>query len=72
MSSLLCWRGGQQRGGADFYTYRYLATEGFLPGYNFPRLPLYAYVPAAGWAVQRRPICSGPASSPFPSSGRAA
>jgi Lhr-like helicase len=33
--------------GSDFYTYRYLATEGFLPGYNFPRLPLYAYVPAA-------------------------
>ncbi|MCC6790988.1 MAG: DUF1998 domain-containing protein, partial [Thermomicrobiales bacterium] len=24
----------------DFYPYRYLATEGFLPGYNFPRLPL--------------------------------
>jgi hypothetical protein len=21
-------------------------TEGFLPGYNFPRLPLYAYIPA--------------------------
>jgi hypothetical protein len=34
--------------GADFYTYRYLATEGFLPGYNFPRLPLYAYVPSIG------------------------
>lgn len=31
----------------DFNTYRYLATEGFLPGYNFPRLPLMAYVPAA-------------------------
>ncbi len=31
---------------SDFYTYRYLATEGFLPGYNFPRLPLMAYVPA--------------------------
>ncbi|MBL8618291.1 MAG: DEAD/DEAH box helicase [Deltaproteobacteria bacterium] len=31
----------------DFYTYRYLATEGFLPGYNFPRLPLMAYVPKA-------------------------
>jgi len=31
---------------SDFYTYRYLATEGFLPGYNFPRLPLIAYVPA--------------------------
>ena len=31
---------------SDFYTYRYLATEGFLPGYNFPRLPLFAYIPA--------------------------
>jgi ATP-dependent helicase YprA (DUF1998 family) len=31
---------------SDFNTYRYLATEGFLPGYNFPRLPLMAYVPA--------------------------
>src|SRR5690606_5644238 len=31
----------------DFYTYRYLATEGFLPGYNFPRLPLLAYIPGA-------------------------
>lgn len=30
---------------SDFYTYRYLATQGFLPGYNFPRLPLMAYVP---------------------------
>jgi len=39
---------GNAAGGADFYTYRYLATEGFLPGYNFPRLPLYAYVPAIG------------------------
>ena len=32
---------------SDFFTYRYLATEGFLPGYNFPRLPLLAYVPAS-------------------------
>jgi hypothetical protein len=37
---------GTSSGGSDFYTYRYLATEGFLPGYNFPRLPLYAYVPS--------------------------
>jgi hypothetical protein len=37
---------GSDTAGSDFYTYRYLATEGFLPGYNFPRLPLYAYVPA--------------------------
>ncbi len=32
----------------DFYTYRYLASEGFLPGYNFPRLPLRAYLPGLG------------------------
>jgi hypothetical protein len=30
---------------SDFYVYRYLATEGFLPGYNFPRLPLIAFIP---------------------------
>jgi len=39
---------GTSSSGSDFYTYRYLATEGFLPGYNFPRLPLYAYVPSIG------------------------
>ncbi|QNL18860.1 DEAD/DEAH box helicase [Hyphobacterium sp. CCMP332] len=38
---------GRATTGSDFYSYRYLATEGFLPGYNFPRLPLYAFVPAA-------------------------
>lgn len=31
---------------SDFYPYRYLANEGFLPGYNFPRLPLRALVAA--------------------------
>ena len=30
---------------SDFYSYRYFASEGFLPGYNFPRLPLAAYLP---------------------------
>jgi ATP-dependent helicase YprA (DUF1998 family) len=30
---------------ADFYSYRYFASEGFLPGYSFPRLPIAAYVP---------------------------
>lgn len=30
---------------SDFYPYRYLASEGFLPGYNFPRLPVRAYLP---------------------------
>jgi Lhr-like helicase len=35
--------GGQN---SEFSTYRYLATEGFLPGYNFPRLPLMAFIPS--------------------------
>jgi hypothetical protein len=39
---------GKAKNGSDFYSYRYLATEGFLPGYNFPRLPLYAFVPSGG------------------------
>jgi Lhr-like helicase len=39
---------GQATNGSDFYSYRYLATEGFLPGYNFPRLPVYAFIPGDG------------------------
>lgn len=39
---------GNESSGSDFYTYRYLATEGFLPGYNFPRLPLMAFIPGQG------------------------
>ncbi len=31
----------------DFYSYRYFACEGFLPGYNFPRLPLSAFIPGS-------------------------
>ena len=31
---------------SDFYSYRYFASEGFLPGYSFPRLPLSALIPA--------------------------
>ena len=41
---------------SDFYSYRYLASEGFLPGYSFPRLPLAAYVPGQrqrGTYIQR-------------------
>ena len=38
---------GERVSQSDFYVYRYLASEGFLPGYNFPRLPLSAYVPGA-------------------------
>ena len=33
---------------SDFYPYRYLASEGFLPGYNFPSLPIRAWVPRSG------------------------
>ncbi len=29
---------------SDFYPYRYLASEGFLPGYNFPALPVRAWI----------------------------
>jgi len=29
---------------SDFGPHRYLASEGFLPGYSFPRLPLAAYI----------------------------
>jgi len=37
---------------SDFYSYRYFATEGFLPGYSFPRLPISAFIPAR--RVQQR------------------
>jgi very-short-patch-repair endonuclease len=30
---------------SEFYPFRYLASEGFLPGYNFTRLPIRAYMP---------------------------
>ena len=36
---------GTTRQESDFYPYRYLASEGFLPGYNFPRLPIRLYIP---------------------------
>ena len=38
---------------SDFNPYRYLASEGFLPGYWFPRLPLAAYIPASGKPLRR-------------------
>lgn len=45
---------------SDFYTYRYLASEGFLPGYNFPRLPLMAYIPGRNEKVAREAFLSRP------------
>ena len=38
---------------SDFYSYRYFASEGFLPGYNCPRRPLSA-VSAGGRGPGRR------------------
>ena len=35
---------------SEFYPFRYLASEGFLPGYNFTRLPLRIFVPAGSTA----------------------
>lgn len=29
---------------SEFYTFRYLASEGFLPGYNFTRLPVRVFL----------------------------
>ncbi|GIV25482.1 MAG: DEAD/DEAH box helicase [Bacteroidia bacterium] len=40
---------------SDFYPYRYLATEGFLPGYNFPALPVRAWVPRGEGEFMARP-----------------
>ena len=58
---------------SDFYSYRYFAVEGFLPGYSFPRLPLSAFIPARGGPARRRTsTCSGPGSWRSPSSGRGA
>ncbi len=45
---------------SDFNTYRYLAAEGFLPGYNFPRLPLMAFVPGRKEKVARDSFLSRP------------
>ena len=33
---------------SDFQSYRYFASEGFLPGYSFPRLPVVAWVDSTG------------------------
>ena len=43
--ALLKNEAGKQYGNeSEFYVFRYLASEGFLPGYNFTRLPVRAFV----------------------------
>ncbi|NOK64368.1 MAG: DEAD/DEAH box helicase [Chloroflexi bacterium AL-N10] len=41
---LLCNTSTGRQDESDFYPYRYFASEGFLPGYNFPRLPIRAFL----------------------------
>ncbi|BAZ33788.1 DEAD/DEAH box helicase domain-containing protein (plasmid) [Cylindrospermum sp. NIES-4074] len=36
---------GKSNSEFEFYPYRYFAAEGFLPGFNFPRLPVRAFIP---------------------------
>jgi superfamily II DNA/RNA helicase len=36
--------GTQKNDLSEFYPYRYLAAEGFLPGYNFTRLPIRTFI----------------------------
>ena len=50
---------GNRNEPSEFYPWRYLASEGFLPGYNFTRLPLRVFVP------------NGPSSGDFISRPRA-
>ena len=45
---------------SDFYSYRYFASEGFLPGYNFPRLPLSAFIPGRRAASEAEEFISRP------------
>ncbi len=41
----------------EFYSYRYLASQGFMPGYDFPRLPLLAWIPGkSGESDSLRPL----------------
>lgn len=41
---LKCDTGRSVNALSEFYPYRYLASEGFLPGYNFTRLPIRTFL----------------------------
>lgn len=45
---------------SDFYPYRYLAAEGFLPGYTFPRLPLTAILPRTDKGTRKADVVQRP------------
>ncbi|MDW8358212.1 DEAD/DEAH box helicase [Thermus sp.] len=46
---------GVSREEGDFYPYRYLASEEFLPGYNLMALPVRAYIPRGEGEYVSRP-----------------
>jgi ATP-dependent helicase YprA (DUF1998 family)/very-short-patch-repair endonuclease len=51
---------GSSSSQSDFYSYRYFASEGFLPGYSFPRLPLSAFIPGRRGARGENEFLSRP------------
>ena len=51
---------GERVSQSDFSSYRYFASEGFLPGYSFPRLPLSAFIPGRAEAGGRDDYLSRP------------
>lgn len=57
---LLTGEGDESTIQSDFYSYRYFASEGFLPGYSFPRLPLSAWIPGRRGASGRDDYLSRP------------
>ena len=64
-------RSAQRVTQSDFYSYRYFASEGFLPGYSFPRLPLSAFIPGRrGQPKAARSSCRAPGSWRSASSAR--
>jgi len=48
---------GRASASSDYYTYRYLATEGFLPGYNFRAYHCKPSFPPLAMARARKSIC---------------
>lgn len=42
--NLLTLQDDRNKGNSEFYVFRYLASEGFFPGYNFVRLPIRTYL----------------------------
>jgi len=57
---ILRGEGGETTMQSDFYSYRYFASEGFLPGYSFPRLPLSAWIPGRAGPAKRDDYLSRP------------